>query len=107
MRAPEPTAVDPYEDSEPETLSEPPVGYGSVAPPSEVRRSARAGAAALQQVRVSVRTSVRDPNLFIVRPLAEGVAAPPGTREAFLVLPDPPDDRDMRETMIDDGWLTQ
>lgn len=43
-------------------------------PPSEVRR------------RVSVKTSVRDPDLLVVRPLADGEAAPAGTREAFLVM---------------------
>jgi hypothetical protein len=41
-------------------------------------------------LRVSVKTSVRDPKLFVLRPLAEGEAAPPRTREGFLMLPDPP-----------------
>jgi hypothetical protein len=41
--------------------------------------------------RVSVKVSVRDPNLLVVRPLAEGESAPAGTREAFLVMADPLD----------------
>jgi hypothetical protein len=40
------------------------------------------------RVRVSVRTSVRDPMLLVVRPLAEGRPLPEGTREAFLVTAD-------------------
>jgi hypothetical protein len=36
--------------------------------------------------RVSVKVSVRDPKLLVVRPLAEGESAPAGTREAFLVM---------------------
>jgi hypothetical protein len=40
------------------------------------------------RVRVSVRISVRDASLFVVRPLAIGEALPPGTREAFLVMSD-------------------
>jgi hypothetical protein len=39
-----------------------------------------------QRIRVSVKTSVRDPNLLVVRPLAEGRPLPPGTREGTLVL---------------------
>ena len=38
--------------------------------------------------RVSVKVSVRDPDLIVVRPLADGEAAPAGTREAFLVMVD-------------------
>jgi hypothetical protein len=36
------------------------------------------------RVRVSVKSSVRDPNLLLVRLLADGQSAPPGTQEAFL-----------------------
>jgi hypothetical protein len=43
-------------------------------------------------VRVSVKVSVRDPNLIVARPLADGQEAPAGTREAFLVLVDPSTD---------------
>jgi hypothetical protein len=39
-------------------------------------------------LRVSVKTSVRDPKLLVLRPLADGEAAPVGTREGFLVLAD-------------------
>jgi hypothetical protein len=39
-------------------------------------------------MRVSVKTSVRDPKLFVLRPLADGEAAPAGTREGFLLLAD-------------------
>ncbi|HEX8792349.1 MAG TPA: hypothetical protein VF765_15450 [Polyangiaceae bacterium] len=38
--------------------------------------------------RVSVKVSVRDPDLIVVRPLADGENAPAGTREAFLVMVD-------------------
>jgi hypothetical protein len=41
------------------------------------------------RLHVFVKTSVRDPNLLIVRPLAEGQRPPAGTREAFLVLVEP------------------
>jgi hypothetical protein len=40
------------------------------------------------RVRVSVRTSARDPSLLVVRPLAPGQALPEGAREAFLVMAD-------------------
>jgi hypothetical protein len=40
------------------------------------------------RLRVSVRASVREPGLLVVRPLAEGEAAPPGTREAVLLMPE-------------------
>jgi hypothetical protein len=40
------------------------------------------------RMRVSVKTSVRDPRLFVVRPLAEGEAAPAGTLEGFLSVVD-------------------
>jgi hypothetical protein len=40
------------------------------------------------RLRVSVRKSARDPALFVVRPLPDGQAPPPGTREAYLVMPD-------------------
>jgi hypothetical protein len=40
------------------------------------------------RVRVSVKTSVRDPNLLVVRRLDEGKALPPGTREGWLVMPE-------------------
>jgi hypothetical protein len=38
------------------------------------------------RIRVSVKTSVRDPTLLLLRPLSEGQQAPTGTREGFLVL---------------------
>jgi hypothetical protein len=37
-------------------------------------------------IRVSIRTSLRDPDLFVVRALPEGAAAPAGTREGTLLL---------------------
>jgi hypothetical protein len=40
------------------------------------------------RIRVSVKTSARDPSLLVVRALADGAAAPPGTRVAFLVMPE-------------------
>jgi hypothetical protein len=41
-----------------------------------------------QRIRVSVKTSVRDPELLLLRPLREGQRAPTGTREGFLILPE-------------------
>jgi hypothetical protein len=41
------------------------------------------------RIRVSVKLSVRDPNLLLARPLREGEAPPPGTRAAVLVLVEP------------------
>jgi hypothetical protein len=38
-------------------------------------------------LRVSVKTSVRDPNLLLLRPLPEGESPPFGTREGILLLP--------------------
>jgi hypothetical protein len=42
-----------------------------------------------RQLRVSVKASVRDPNLLVARPLPEGQEPPPGTREALLVMAEP------------------
>lgn len=52
-----------------------------------------------RRLRVSVRTSVRDPTLLVVRVLPEGQPPPPGTREAFLLM------ADVRDTLIDDAEL--
>jgi hypothetical protein len=41
------------------------------------------------RLRVAVKLSIRDPNLVIARPLPAGEAAPPGTREALLILVEP------------------
>jgi hypothetical protein len=41
------------------------------------------------RIRVSVKTSARDPALLVVRRLDEGKALPAGTREAWLVLSEP------------------
>jgi hypothetical protein len=60
-------------------LRPPPQSLESAPPVGEVRR------------RVSVKTSVRDPDLLVVRPLADGESTPAGTREAFLVMVDTPD----------------
>jgi hypothetical protein len=57
-------------------LRPPPQSMGSAPPAAEVRR------------RVSVKVSARDPSLLVVRPLAESESAPPGTREAFLIMVD-------------------
>jgi hypothetical protein len=43
-------------------------------------------------IRVSVKASTRDPELLVVRPLAEGRPLPPGTREGSLVLLDDEDE---------------
>jgi hypothetical protein len=41
------------------------------------------------RIRVSVKTSARDPDLLLLRPLPAGQAPPVGTREGFLVLAEP------------------
>ena len=41
-------------------------------------------------MRVSVKTSVRDPQLLVLRPLTEGEPAPAGTREGFLAFANAP-----------------
>ena len=38
------------------------------------------------RVRVSVRRSALDPKMWVVRPLTDGHAPPPGTREGSLVI---------------------
>lgn len=40
------------------------------------------------RMRVSVKTSLRDPSLLLLRPLSDGQLPPAGTREGFLVLAD-------------------
>jgi hypothetical protein len=40
------------------------------------------------RVRVSIKTSVRDPTLLVVRRLDEGKPLPAGTREGWLVIPE-------------------
>jgi hypothetical protein len=39
-------------------------------------------------MRVSIKVSARDPNLFVLRRLDAGKSAPPGTRQALIVLLD-------------------
>jgi hypothetical protein len=57
------------------------------APTSSVQLATHAPVAAGQtRVRVSVRRSVRDEGLLVVRLLATGEAPPVGTREAVLVM---------------------
>jgi hypothetical protein len=46
-----------------------------------------------RRLRVFVRFSVRDPQLYVVRPLADGVAPPPGTQEAVLTFVGPEPER--------------
>jgi len=55
------------------------------AAPSDVAKLIAEGPA----LRVSIKRSVRDPNLLIVRKLAAGMASPPGTTEGYIVLTDP------------------
>jgi hypothetical protein len=63
----------------------------ATAPPQTAVVAARQAPVRLptgQRIRVSVKASVRDPSLLVVRPLAEGRPLPLGTREGFLVLED-------------------
>lgn len=55
-----------------------------------------------ERIRVSVRVSVRDPALLVVRPLDEGAAVPPGAREAYLVMPAVAEREDDVTDLIDD-----
>lgn len=67
----------------PQLLQQPPASEDRVrlAPaPSDNTLRVRAS------VRVSVKTSVRDGSLLVVRPLADGAAVPAGTREALLTF---------------------
>jgi len=50
------------------------------------------------RMRVSVKTSVRDPRLLLIRPLADGQVPPTGTREGFLVLAGADGDVDARSS---------
>jgi hypothetical protein len=61
-----------------------PVSVGSV--PITVVVPAAFTVPAGTSIRVSVKASTRDPDLLVVRPLAEGRALPPGAREGTLVL---------------------
>lgn len=69
-----------------------PTPVASVAPPPMV--VAHPGLET--RLRVSVKLSVRDPNLLLARPLREGEAPPAGTREAVLVLVEPAAEPDPR-----------
>lgn len=64
----------------------------SVPPPvrSETRIGSRPalGPFETSRIRVSVRTSARDPALLVVRALRPGERAPAGTHEAHLVMTD-------------------
>lgn len=61
----------------------PPLPQGSrPAPPPSARQETQA------RVRVSIKTSVRDPTLLIVRRLGEGKAPPAGAREGWLLMPE-------------------
>jgi hypothetical protein len=55
------------------------------------------------RLRVSIKTSVRDPTLLVVRRLEEGMALPAGTREGWLVMPEsvrqPPEGRGPNEAV--------
>jgi hypothetical protein len=68
-----------------------PAPVASVAPPIVVAHPGLE-----TRLRVSVKLSVRDPNLLLARPLREGEAPPPGTREAVLVLVEPAAEPDPR-----------
>jgi hypothetical protein len=57
-------------------------------PPRVETRSPSGGAVLGTRMRVSVKTSLRDPSLLLLRPLADGQLPPAGTREGFLVLAD-------------------
>ena len=71
------------EAMQPATVSAPQPDSGPPSPAASVRT---VPARADERIRVSVKTSVRDPQLLLLRPLPEGQRAPTGTREGFLVL---------------------
>jgi hypothetical protein len=76
------------------TLADPPKPSAtqSDAPPRPTEQF-QAGSIGERRLRVSVRFSVRDPQLFVVRPLADGTAPPAGAQEAFLTLMGPEQER--------------
>jgi hypothetical protein len=67
----------------PQLLQQPPASEDRVRlAPSPSDKTLRVRAT----MRVSVKTSVRDGSLLVVRALAEGAALPAGTREALLTF---------------------
>ena len=67
----------------PQLLQQPPASEDRVRlAPSPSDKTLRVRAS----MRVSVKTSVRDGALLVVRPLADGAAVPAGTREALLTF---------------------
>jgi hypothetical protein len=84
-----PPAHEPWPDSSERVLAPPAVSPAGPSAPSPDAPTAGGAYSPLEGwMRVSVKTSVRDPKLFILRPLADGEAAPRGTQEGFLVLAD-------------------
>ncbi len=88
-RAPSPSAK-PAASVSPRPTGHPaPAARGRASAAPQISVAARPAPARLpsgERIRVSVKSSVRDPGLLVVRPLAEGRPLPPGTREGFLVL---------------------
>jgi hypothetical protein len=104
------TGATPSAEAGPAAAEAKPPGIAAKAPPAEVRpaqapEKAQPAAAAKQPkgdngrpatargpaegaLHVAVKTSVRDPNLLLVRILPKGTPAPPGTHEAFLSAAD-------------------
>jgi hypothetical protein len=74
-----------------EPASPPPPVAASRPPPVSVSNYSASSAAlpSDSRLRVSVKSSVRDPNLFLVRVLPAGKGAPPGSQEAFLTPTEP------------------
>jgi hypothetical protein len=80
----------------------PPVAPAAPAAPAQASDGGSARPAATEApLRVAVKWSVRDPNLFMVRVLPDGQPVPPGSHEAFLTPAAPGIDlrRDPRRTM--------
>ena len=98
--APPPVPTRPRHSASPPMPSRPPAEPSkgpplpSVPPPHEPLSAvqsvqpSRAPQLGETRLRVSVRASVREPGLLVVRTLAEGESPPPGTREGFLVMPE-------------------
>jgi hypothetical protein len=66
-----------------------PAAVAPVSVPPVAPAPVAAGPGQETRLRVSVKLSVRDPNLLIARPLGVGEPPPPGTREALLILVEP------------------
>lgn len=87
-----PPAQAPAPSRTPKSTPAPPKATAASVPDKTAPGPAPDSAQAWHAVRVSIKVSARDPNLFVVRRLENGNQAPPGTRQALVMLLDPDTD---------------